>query len=59
MLRMMSMSATELMYRRAALAILESAAARDAAERRRHCGEVADFDGFEDTLAERLREAIE
>jgi len=30
-------------------------AERDAAERRRHCGTAADFDGFE----ERLREAIE
>jgi hypothetical protein len=55
----MSMSAADLMLRRAALAMLEAAAERDAAERRRHCGEVADYDGFEDALAERLREAIE
>ena len=59
MLRMMSMTATELMQRRAALAILESVAERDAIERRRHCGEVASFEGLEDALAARLREAIE
>jgi hypothetical protein len=53
----MSMSAAELLQRRAALAVLESAAERDAVERRRHCGQVADFDGFEDALAERQREA--
>jgi len=59
MLRMMSMTATELMQRRAALAILESVAERDAIERRRHCGEVANFDGFEQVLESRLLEAIE
>ena len=58
-LGLMSMTAADLLQRRAALAILEAAAAQDAAERRRHCGEVATFDGFEDALAERLREAIE
>jgi len=56
-LGLMSMSAAELLQRRAALAVLESAAERDAVERRRHCGQVADFDGFEDALAERQREA--
>jgi hypothetical protein len=52
-------AATDLMLRRAALAMLQAAAERDAIARRRHCGEVATFDGFEDALAERLREAIE
>jgi hypothetical protein len=54
----MSMSLAELLQRRAALAVLEAAAERDAVERRRHCGEVADFGGFEGALAERLREQI-
>jgi hypothetical protein len=58
-LGLMSMSAADLMLRRAALAVLESVAARDAAERRRHSGEAATFDGFEDALAERLLELIE
>jgi hypothetical protein len=39
--------------------MLQAAAERDAVERRRHCGEVADFAGFEDALAERLLEAVE
>jgi hypothetical protein len=55
-------TATELMQsmqRRAALAVLENVAAQDAAARRRHCGEVADFDGFEDALAKRLQEKVE
>jgi hypothetical protein len=55
----MSLSATDLMWRRAALAMLQAAAERDAAERRRHCGEVADLTGFEDVLAERLQENVE
>ena len=50
----MSLSATDLMWRRAALAMLQAAA-----ERRRHCGEVADLTGFEDVLAERLQENVE
>jgi hypothetical protein len=54
-----SLSAADLMLRRAALAVLESVAERDAIERRRHCGEVASFEGLEDALAARLREAIE
>jgi hypothetical protein len=59
MLRQLSMSAADLMWRRAALAVLESVAERDAIERRRHCGMAADLEGLEDALAARLREAIE
>jgi hypothetical protein len=54
----MSMSAADLLLRRAALAVLQAAAERDAAERRRHCGMAADLAGLEDALAARLLEAL-
>jgi hypothetical protein len=56
---MLSMSAAELLQRRAALAVLESIAERDAAERRRYCGRVCDIADFEPKLAELVQERIE
>jgi hypothetical protein len=52
MFSQLSMSATELMLRRAALVILESAAARDAAERRARCGRVCSIEEFEQRTPE-------
>jgi hypothetical protein len=59
MLRMMSMTATDLLQRRAALAVLESAAERDAIERKAKCGRACDdLAGFEQVLESRLMESI-
>jgi hypothetical protein len=55
----MSMSAADLMQRRAALAVLESSAERDRAALRSKCGRLCDdTDGFKDALAARLTEAL-
>jgi hypothetical protein len=59
MFRQLSLSATDLMLRRAASAILESTAERDAIERKAKCGRACDdLAGFEDVLGEWLLEAI-
>jgi hypothetical protein len=56
---MMSMSPADLMLRRAALAILESAAERDAVERKSRCGRACDLADFESRRAELAQERIE
>jgi hypothetical protein len=52
----MSMSASDLLQRRAALAVLESVAER---ERNSLCGRVCDIADFEPKLAELVHERIE
>jgi hypothetical protein len=55
----MSMTAAELLQRRAALAVLEAATERDMLARRHHCGRVCDAGDFELKLAELIREKFE
>jgi hypothetical protein len=60
MFRQLSMTATDLLHRRAALAVLESAAERDAIARKAKCGRACDdLAGYEQFLEMRLLEKIE